>query len=168
MRKKVTVRNKLQSYTYYLTESVGKKFDKEFKPDLSPKQMLKLGVFGGDYFLGYDGDIPKGWFKGVKLSDHGKDGKYNFFGLSASQPWSVWKKKGWINKKHDPLGWFQWYCRYYFGRRLPEEDARQIKRWKGIFRHVSQVKKSCRKGDSNCRRKQRQAILHWAIDSRKL
>ncbi len=144
-----------------------KKFHPDFKPDLTPKQMLKLGVFGGDYFLGkIPKDLPKSWFVGVKLSNHGKDKEYNFFKVSASQSLAEWKKKGWIHRQ-DPLGWFQWYCRYYQGRRT-KDDERQIKRWKGIQPQVAAVRKNCRKGDVACRPRQRQAILHWAIDSRKI
>jgi hypothetical protein len=104
----------------------------------------------------------------VELSPKFHNPKLNYFGVNASQPLSVWRKKGWINEKHDPRGWFQWYCRYYQGRRLSEEDEKQIKRWKSIVRHIAQVKKSCRPGDKFCRPRQRQAILHWAIDSRKI
>lgn len=161
-----------KNYRYKLTESEGKNFDLEFKPDLTPKEMLKLGVFGGAYFIGVKDlipkDLPKDWFKNVKLSSDGKKHKeFNFFGVSASQPLSVWKKKGWI-KKEDPHGWFQWYCRYYLGRRIPEEDQRQIKRWKAIRRHIGQVVKNCRAKDIHCRPRQRQALLHWAYDSRKI
>lgn len=167
--KKIKVKNKLQEYEYILKELEGKQFDPEFKPQLTPKQMLQLGVFGGDYFLGFDQDILKDWFDKTKCSDHGKDPQYNYFKISASQPWEVWKEKGWINWKHDPLGWFQWYCRYYRGRRLTDgEDERQIKRWKAIKRHIAQVQKYCKKGDFACRPKQRQALLHWAYDARKI
>jgi hypothetical protein len=129
--------------------------------------MLNLGVFGGDYFLGRNyKEFPASWFKGVKLSDHGKDPEYNFFKVRASMPWIYWKKKGWIHPQ-DPFGWFQWYCRYYFGRRT-DDDKRQIKRWKSMKRHAGQIKKNCKKGELSCRIKQRQALLHWAYDSRKI
>jgi hypothetical protein len=149
-----------------------KKFDPEFRPDLTPKQMLELGVFGGAYFDLIPGlipkDIPRSWFKNVRLSPDGKKHKeYNFFRVNASQPLSYWQQKGWINKV-DPHGWFQWYCRYYLGRRLPQEDARQIKRWKAIHRHISQLQKNCAPRDLSCRPRQRQAILHWAYDSRNI
>jgi hypothetical protein len=68
---------------------------------------------------------------------------------------------------YPPRGWFQWYCRYYMGRRMPDEDGRQIKRWKAIRRHVRQLQLACEPGDLSCRRRQRQALLHWAYDSRK-
>lgn len=171
--KTLTSSNKFQkNYRYKLTEGEGKNFAKDFKPDLTPKQMLRLGVFGGAYFIGVEGlipkDLPKDWFKGVKLSKTGeKLDELNFFGINASQPLSVWQKKGWICKD-DPHGWFEWYCRYYLGRRIPKEDLRQIKRWKAISRHIAQVAKNCRVGDLNCRPKQRQAILHWGYDSRKI
>lgn len=168
-----TANNDFQkNYKYSLTEPEGKNFHKDFKPNLTPKQMLKIGVFGGAYFIAVKGlipkDLPKDWFKGVKLSkDKEKHGELNYFGIEASQPLSVWQKKGWIYKD-DPHGWFEWYCRYYLGRRLGKEDERQIKRWKAISRHIAQVSKNCRIGDVNCRPRQRQALLHWAYDSRKL
>ena len=91
----------------------------------------------------------------------------NFFGVDASQPLSVWQAKGWIHPD-DPRGWFQWYCRYTMGRRMPLEDQRQIKRWKAIRRHVRQIEHKCEPGDLGCRPRQRQALLHWAYDSRKI
>jgi hypothetical protein len=156
-----------QSYIYKLSEPVGKNFDSEFKPDLTPKQMLNLGVFGGMYMTDCSKEFPKDWFTDAKLCSEKHNPKLNFFGINASQPLSVWRKKGWIYPE-DPRGWFQWYCRYYIGRRIPEEDKRQIKRWKAMRRHIAQIKKYCPPGDLSCRRKQRQALLHWAYDSRKI
>lgn len=155
-------------YEYFLTEAPGEKFASDFRPDLSPKAMLKLGVFGGKYMTDCQKEFPKDWYEKVELSPKFHNPKLNYFGVNASQPLSVWRKKGWINEEHDPRGWFQWYCRYYQGRRLPEEDDKQIKRWKSIVRHIAQLKKNCRPGDKFCRPRQRQAILHWAIDSRKI
>ena len=166
----VKVKDKMQkNYSYELSEPVGKNFDKSFKPDLSPKQMLALGVFGGRYIRDCKKEFPKDWFKKAKLHKDGVPGhnpKLNFFKIDASQPLSVWKKNGWIHKD-DPRGWFQWYCRYYLGRRHKEDD-RQIKRWRAFKRHYSAVAKNCKKGDLKCRPKQRQALLHWAYDSRKI
>ena len=156
-----------KGYTYECTEPVGKNFDPEFKPDLTPKEILKLGAFGGKYMTDCDKEFPKDWYKEAKLCKEKHDPKLNFFGVNASQPLSVWRKKGWIYKD-DPRGWFQWYCRYYMGRRLPEEDKRQIKRWKAMTRHIAQIHKNCRVGDYSCHTKQRQALLHWAYDSRKM
>lgn len=169
MKKKIVVNDKMQkNYTYYLTEPVGRNFAKEFKPDLTPKEMLELGVFGGIYMRDCTKEFPKSWFTMAKFAQGKKREKYlNYFGVNASQPLSVWRKKGWIYKE-DPRGWFQWYCRYYMGRRIQKEDEKQIKRWKAINRHIAQVVKNCRKKDLDCRPKQRQAILHWAYDSRKL
>lgn len=166
MNEKVVVKDLMQNnYVYYLTEPVGKNFDPNFKPELTPKQMLELGVFGGKYMTDCQNEFPKDWFTNAKLCHEFHDPKLNFFGVNASQPLSVWIKKGWINE-NDPRGWFQWYCRYYMGRRIAEEDQKQIKRWRMIKRHVAQVVKNCIAEDWSCRRRQRQALLHWAYDSR--
>ena len=165
--KKVRVNDKMQKgYVYEIKEPSGKNFDPEFKPDLTPKQMLKLGVFGGKYMTDCKDEFPDDWFKNAKLNSEIHDPEINFFDVNASQPLSVWREKGWIYKD-DPRGWFQWYCRYYMGRRIPEEDERQIKRWKSYKRHLAQVKKNCAPKDLDCRKKQRQSLLHWAYDSRK-
>lgn len=168
MRKKVVVTDKMQKgYVYYRTEPVGKNFDSEFKPDLTPKEMLELGVFGGIYMRDCTREFPKSWFARAKFAQgNARDKSLNLFGVHASQPLSEWKRKGWIYRD-DPRGWFQWYCRYYMGRRIPEEDRRQIRRWKAIRRHLAQIIHGCRKGDMLCRPRQRQAVLHWAYDSRK-
>jgi hypothetical protein len=163
MGKIIRVRDDVQDYSYELTAPMGEGFDPEFKPELTPKQMLELGVFGAHYPLSRD-EFPADWFENARLSTHHDPGS-NFFEIDASQPLSVWQAKGWIHPD-DPRGWFQWYCRYYMGRRLPEEDARQIKRWRMMRRHAAQIKKACHPGDLTCRRRQRQALLHWAYDSR--
>ncbi len=166
----ITVNDSFQkNYRYLRTEPVGKHFDPDFKPELTPRQMLKLGVFSGAYFPDKPKEFPKDWFEGAKLVDPDQpaDVSLNFFGIKASMPLSHWKKKGWIHPD-DPRGWFQWYCRYYLGRRLPEEDTRQIKRWRAYRRHLAQVKKNCQRGDYSCRPKQRQSLLHWAYDSRNI
>lgn len=170
--KSILVSDKMQKkYRYELSAPAGKSFSPDFKPDLSPREMLELGVFGGRYLRDCRQEFPASWFAKAKLLPLGKpghDSKLNYFQVDASQPLAVWRAKGWINEEHDPRGWFQWYCRYWQGRRLPEEDARQIKRWRQMSRHIAQVKKGCRSGDISCRRRQRQALLHWAYDARKL
>lgn len=167
----VRVRDKMQSrYVYQCTEPVGKNFDPRFTPDLSPKDMLRLGVFGGVYLRDCRKEFPEDWFTEARLQTFDRstpDKALNYFKVQASQPLSVWREKGWINDV-DPRGWFQWYCRYYMGRRLPEEDERQIKRWRQMRRHIMQIKHHCRAGDVTCRPRQRQALLHWAYDTRKL
>lgn len=164
--KTILVNDKMQKkYSYVLSEPVGKNFHPEFKPSLTPKEMLHLGVFGGKYMTDCQNEFPKSWFKQSLLSPTFHNAELNYFKINASQPLSVWQAKGWIYKE-DPRGWFQWYCRYYMGRRIPDEDLRQIKRWKAIRRHIGQIKAHCRPGDVHCRPKQRQALLHWAYDSR--
>ena len=137
-------------------------FYKIFRPELSPKKMLKLGVFGGSYFKLNIKEYPKSWFKKEKLS---KDFNVNLnhFKVKSGLSRDHWLQKGWIFKE-DPLGWFQWYCRFCKGRRIPHIDEIQIKRWKNFRRHVLAIKKNCEPGDVSCRKKQRQAILQWAYN----
>ena len=169
MKEKIVVvhDNMQKRYRYILSVPIGKRFDPAFTPDLTPKEMLALGVFGGKYMTDCKKEFPASWFTHAKLSPLKKDPSINYFGINASQPLSVWRAKGWIYKD-DPRGWFQWYCRYYMGRRIPDEDMRQIKRWKQIRRHVGQIVAHCRIGDVHCRPRQRQALLHWAYDSRNI
>lgn len=165
---KVVVNDKMQTgYTYTLSQPMGKNFAANFKPELTPKQMLAMGVFGGKYMTDCRQEFPADWYKNAKLNSERPDPALNYFGVHASQPLSVWQKRGWIYFE-DPRGWFQWYCRYYLGRRISEEDARQIRRWKAMTRHIAQIRKNCQPGDLSCRRHQRQALLHWAYDSRKI
>lgn len=165
--KHIIVNDKMQKgYRYSLSAPVGRSFDSEFRPELTPKEMLEMGVFGGKYMTDCGKEFPKNWYVRAKLCPERHDPKLNYFGVNASQSLSVWRKKGWIHPD-DPRGWFQWYCRYYMGRRHPD-DQRQIKRWKAMRRHIAQLKKNCSHGDLSCRRKQRQSLLHWAYDSRKI
>ena len=167
MRRWVTVRDKMQGgYRYLLTEPPGRNFHPDFKPELTPKQMLALGVFGGKYMTDCRKEFPGAWFRGAKLSPGRHDARLNFFNVRASQPLAVWREKGWIHPD-DPRGWFQWYCRYYLGRRH-RDDARQIARWRAVRRHIAQLKKHCMRGNLLCRPRQRQALLHWAYDSRRI
>ncbi|MEI6481197.1 MAG: hypothetical protein WCO19_02730 [Candidatus Saccharibacteria bacterium] len=164
----ITVNDKMQTgYSYILSEPTGKNFDSEFAPELTPQQMLEMGVFGGKYMNDCQDEFPAEWFDNAKLSPSKKDPRLNYFEVDASQPLEVWQAKGWIYPD-DPRGWFQWYCRYYMGRRIPDEDHRQIKRWRAMRRHTAQIKAACTPGDLNCRARQRQAVLHWAYDSRKI
>lgn len=166
--KTVIVNDKMQKgYRYMLTEPAGKNFDPGFRPELTPKEMLEMGVFGGRYMTDCKKEFPASWFRRAKLCPERHDPELNYFGVNASQPLSVWRRNRWIYPE-DPRGWFQWYCRYYMGRRMPVEDEWQISRWKAIKRHIKQIKKHCRKGDRSCRPRQRQAVLHWAYDPRKI
>lgn len=155
-----------QGYVYLLTEPMGRHFHPDFHPELTPKQMLKLGVFGGRYMTDCTREFPADWFEDARLCHDRHDPKLNLFGVNASQPLRIWREKGWIYEE-DPRGWFQWYCRYFMGRRCPD-DERQIKRWRAVRRHEAQIEKNCRPGDLNCRPRQRQALLHWAFDSRRI
>lgn len=159
-----------KNYRYTLSAPMGRQFDPRFQPDLTPKEMLELGVFGGVYMADRPKEFPGNWFTRAKLNltlNHVPDKKLNYFGVLASQPLAEWQRKGWIYKD-DPRGWFQWYCRYYMGRRIPEEDERQIKRWVAMRRHIAQIKHKCTPGDFSCNTRQRQALLHWAYDSRRM
>jgi len=164
----IVVNDKMQrDYRYTLTTPAGDGFDPEFAPELTPQQMLALGVFGGKYMTDCRDEFPAEWYAEAKLSPDQKDPSLNYFGIDASLPLSEWVNRGWIHPD-DPRGWFQWYCRYYQGRRMPDEDARQIGRWKAMRRHIAQIRKNCHPGDLSCRQKQRQALLHWAYDSRRI
>jgi hypothetical protein len=156
-----------QGYQYECVAPAGRSFDPEFTPELTPREMLRLGVFCGKYMTDTRDEFPANWFTHARLASNRRDCSLNCFGVDASQPLSVWQAKGWIHPD-DPRGWFQWYCRYYMGRRMPEEDRRQIKRWKAIRRHVAQIRRNCKPGDLTCRPRQRQALLHWAYDSREI
>ena len=149
---KIVYRKKITNLNFY----------KIFKPELAPKKMLALGVFGGSYFGTKTKEYPKSWFKNAKLSLN-FDESLNRFKIKSGLSRKEWLEKGWIFKE-DPLGWFQWYCRFCNGRRIPHIDEIQIKRWKNFKRHVSAIKKNCEEGDLNCRRRQRQAILQWAYN----
>jgi hypothetical protein len=164
----ITVNDKMQrNYRYVLSEQLGRNFAPDFKPDLAPKDMLHLGVFSGKYMTDAGVEFPKSWFEDAKLSGGKPEPRLNYFGVAASQPLSIWRKNGWIHPD-DPRGWFQWYCRYYMGRRMPDEDRRQINRWKAMRRHILQLERNCDRSDLACRPRQRQALLHWAYDSRRL
>ena len=165
--REIVVHDRMQhGYSYQLTEPMGERFHPEFQPEITPKEMLALGIFGGKYMTDCRDEFPEDWYMHAKLSPDCRDPSLNFFGIDASKPLAYWREKGWIHPD-DPRGWFQWYCRYYMGRRV-EDDSRQIRRWKAMKRHVAQIRKHCIPDDLSCRPRQRQALLHWAYDSRRL
>ena len=153
-----------QGYVYYRTAPTGRAFAPGFRPQLTPKQMLRLGVFGGKYMTDCRNEFPESWFTRARLCALRHEARLNYFGVNASQSLAIWRRKGWIHRQ-DPRGWFQWYCRYYMGRRTAD-DARQIRRWRAMARHAAAIRTNCEEGDLECRPKQRQALLHWAYDSR--
>lgn len=161
--REIEVNDRMQSgYRYRLEAPEGASFDLDFQPFHSPAEMLALGVFEGKYLNDCQGEFPESWFEKAKLSEVADPG-VNYFGIKSRQPLSHWRDKGWIHGP-DPRGWFQWFCRYYLGRRLPEVDQIQIKRWRGFARHAGQIRANCHPGDIFCRPRQRQALLQWAYD----
>lgn len=179
MPKKIRVSDIMQKgYSYDITSSCGRGFDKEFKPELTPRQMLEMGVFEGKYLNDCKKEFPKSWFtrKALEHMNINADVSLNFFKVKSRQSLQEWQRKGWIYGK-DVRGWFQWYCRYYYGRRDEEIDKIQIKRWKNYqHRHKGSIRAKCkRKGhklDKNgycskymeCSPKERQGLLQWAYN----
>ncbi len=160
---RVLVRDSMQEgYGYEIVEPQGGNFGGGFAPCFSPKEMLGMGVFEGKYCNDCRGEFPSSWFEGARVSEEA-DVSLNCFGVKSRQPLSVWREKGWIIEP-DPRGWFQWYCRYYLGRRIDGVDAKQIARWRAFSRHRGQVLANCEEGDISCRPRQRQALLQWSYD----
>jgi hypothetical protein len=159
----VVVSDRMQTnYRYELSAPTGEDFAENFKPQYSPREMLAMGIFEGRYLNDCMAEYPRDWFENAKISREA-DPEVNYFGIKSRQSLSVWREKGWIYEP-DPRGWFQWYCRYYRGRRLNDVDKIQIARWKGFARHAGQVRANCYPGDVFCRPRQRQALLQWSHD----
>lgn len=159
----VNVDDKMQTaYQYELIEPIGENFAIDFLPELSPEQMLTLGIFEGKYLNDCRKEFPNSWFLNAKISEI-SDPSLNYFGIKARQSLATWQNNGWIIYP-DVRGWFQWYCRYFMGRRINDIDKIQIKRWKMFYRHKAQILKHCIPGDYSCRKKQRQALLQWAYN----
>lgn len=152
-----------QGYCYRIAVPTGGDYAADFTPFLSPPEMLEWGVFEGKYCNDCrGGELPEAWFAKARISD-AADPACNYFGVKSRQPLGVWRDKGWI-RGPDPRGWFQWYCRYYLGRRIDDLDGWQIKRWRAFTRHAAQVRANCDPGDWTCRPRQRQGLLQWAYD----
>lgn len=161
----IRVSDKMQrGYEYTLEAGYGKITDPAFNPELSPLEMLRMGVFEGKYLTDCRDEFPKEWYRDGKMTtDDLPHVDLNYFKIKSRQPLREWRRKKWILGP-DVRGWFQWYCRYYIGRRLPEIDRVQIGRWRAFARHKAQVVKNCARGDTACRPRQRQALLQWAYN----
>jgi hypothetical protein len=159
----IRVNDKMQSdYCYQLVAPIGQDFTPNFAPFFPPEKMLEMGVFEGKYCNDCTDEFPASWFENAKISE-APNPNNNYFGIKSRQPLAHWRRKGWIFGP-DPRGWFQWYCRYYLGRRLPDIDVIQIKRWRAFSRHAGQIRANCDPGDMFCRPRQRQALLQWSYD----
>jgi hypothetical protein len=177
----------IKNYTYVLAENPGTNFAPGFEPVYTPSEMLFMGVFEGRYLNDCYDEFPAEWFLMAlgagRLRPNGASVEANYFGVYSRQSLSVWKENGWAPRKGhtvsakkgrailadafqnpDERGWFQWYCRYWLGRRMPELDAVQIGRWRSFARHAGAVRKGCKKGDLWCRRRERQALLQWSYN----
>ena len=155
-----------------------------FNPNKSPIEVIKEGAFGGIYFRDIYSNVNKKWyknswkefFKSLNLenidpryySSNFYDVKINKYRVKFSTSLRFWENKGWINPIA-PYGWFQWYCRYYLGRRS-SDDKRQIKRWKNIVTRFKGIlvkitkNKGAKFNDYSISPKIRQIFLHWGYE----
>ena len=150
-------------YRYTLVCEPGQDFAPEFKPELTPRQMLEMGVFEGHYMTDCRAEFPPEWFEKAKMNPDKADISQNYFKIKSRQNLQIWQEKGWIIGP-DIRGWFQWYCRYWLGRRIEDIDKIQISRWKNFKRHKMQILKNCPPRALQCRPRQRQALLQWAYN----
>ncbi len=160
----------------------------DFRPNMTPKQCIQAGIFGGIYFNPRGGkpgilsksvnitdkEFPESWFKGLSRDRYKGlryNKEYNKYGVVSGKNQEFWERKGWINKQ-DPRGWFQWYCRFFMGRRS-EDDVRQIHRWKGVAgengrwrRYLENLikRKNGDVRDYTTSPVIRQLLLHWAFE----
>lgn len=147
-------------------EALKKTWHPDFCPSYTPMEMLDKGIFEGIYTSAIQ-DIPAEYKNHKKVLKRGSDPdvSINHYGIKSRQSLKEWQRKGWTTRD-SPLGWWEWYIKYFLGRRLGKEDDKQIARWKSfVARHMGQVAASCRLGDEKCHTKQRQGLLQWAWDS---
>ena len=145
-----------------------------FRPNISPLDVIKKGAFGGTYFRDIFSGVNNKWYQNSwkefrELEGIGKkyycsdfyDVSLNCYGVEIGTSLRFWERKGWINEL-DPYGWFQWYFRYWKGRRS-EDDQRQIGRWKRIAsRFVDILNEMVSEGRVSL--KIRQILLHWCYE----
>lgn len=166
--KVISVNDRMQNcYSYILSSKFGHLAEDfhqfEFFPQLSPLEMLNYGVFEGKYLNDCLNEFPDEWFiESEKKRSNYSNVSLNYFKIKSRMSLMYWKRNNWLIGD-DPRGWFQWYCRYYIGRRTTY-DKKQIFRWKSFRRHLFQIKNNCKEGDLLCRPRQRQALLQWAYN----
>ena len=151
-------------YHHERVATTGRNFHPDFRPDLATKEMLELGVFCGKYMTDTRKEFPASWFTRAKLSPHSRDCSLNYFGVDASQPLSVWRKRGCDSFRRSARMVPMVLPLLHGPANAPEEDARQIRRWNAMRHHWRRSNATA----NTCRKRQRQALLHWAYDSRNI